>query len=231
MAEVIHTIKGNEYLYEHTREGEKVVCEYIGPVGKGGKVRKAQHGGGAPLKVTQQTGIQKNEENIIKGKAINNKKDNNRLEDKTSTERKSTMGKIDEIDKTGYTGLAEAQIQSLNRMIKTHNKHVDRIGTDGWEDITIDSIAKERLEIDTKRMKVQKEMEEQKARKADINPTITKINVLEKEYTKIQTDKIEHQYTKVKNDEEKKTKRQKQAQYTMQLDKINTELRELEALK
>ena len=68
MAEVIHTIKGNEYLYEHTREGEKVVCEYIGPVGKGGKVRKAQHGGGAPLKVTQQTGIQKNEGDIGAGK-------------------------------------------------------------------------------------------------------------------------------------------------------------------
>jgi len=33
MAKVVHTIKGHEYLYEHYRVGEKVVCDYIGKVG------------------------------------------------------------------------------------------------------------------------------------------------------------------------------------------------------
>ena len=33
MAIVVHTIKGNKYLYEHYRVGKKVVCDYIGKVG------------------------------------------------------------------------------------------------------------------------------------------------------------------------------------------------------
>ena len=32
MAIVIHTIKGNRYLYEHYRVGKKVICDYIGKV-------------------------------------------------------------------------------------------------------------------------------------------------------------------------------------------------------
>ena len=90
MAEVIHTIKGNEYLYEHYRDGDTIRSKYIGPVGKGGKVRKAQHGGGAPLKVTQQTGIQKNKEEIVEGKTINNKKGNSSIGTDKPKE-KSTM--------------------------------------------------------------------------------------------------------------------------------------------
>lgn len=49
MAQVVHTIKGKQYLYEHTRVGKKVVCKYIGPVGSGGKVTS-----GVSTGVTQQ---------------------------------------------------------------------------------------------------------------------------------------------------------------------------------
>lgn len=59
MAVVIHTIKGNDYAYDHHREGEKVVSTYIGPVGGKSKgsdstggysIREPMHGGGAPKK-------------------------------------------------------------------------------------------------------------------------------------------------------------------------------------
>lgn len=54
MAIVIHTIKGNQYAYEHHRVGKKVVCDYLGPRGGG-----EGHGGRLPQiassqEVTQQ---------------------------------------------------------------------------------------------------------------------------------------------------------------------------------
>ena len=42
MAKVIHTIGGKKYLYEHHREGKKVVCDYIGPTGEAGELRKSE---------------------------------------------------------------------------------------------------------------------------------------------------------------------------------------------
>ena len=78
MAVVIHTIKGNQYAYDHHREGDRVVSTYIGPVGGGGggrgsrevggyNIREPIHGGGAPKKqevqeVTQQEVKQKVED-------------------------------------------------------------------------------------------------------------------------------------------------------------------------
>lgn len=87
MAKVIHTINNSQYLYEHHREGDKVVCDYIGPIGPGGGIRKAKHGGGTSNRVTQQTF-----ESTDKGTTINKVRDNSRLGDKTPQE-KSTMGK------------------------------------------------------------------------------------------------------------------------------------------
>lgn len=87
MAEVVHTIKNNQYLYKHYRQGDKVISEYIGPLGSGGKVRTAQHGGGAPPKVTQHP-----DEKTVEGKDINSIKDNSRIEQKA--QEKSTVNKI-----------------------------------------------------------------------------------------------------------------------------------------
>lgn len=40
MAVVIHTIKGNQYAYNHHREGKKVVCDYLGREGGGENINK-----------------------------------------------------------------------------------------------------------------------------------------------------------------------------------------------
>jgi len=57
MAIVVHEIKNHKYAYEHTRKKEKVVCEYLGPVGSSvpsgslrGKleVRTPKNSGGRP---------------------------------------------------------------------------------------------------------------------------------------------------------------------------------------
>lgn len=96
MAQVVHTIKGKQYLYEHTRVGEKVVCKYIGPVGSGGKVRAPKHGGGSPLEVTQQTPNQ-----IKESKTINKSKDNSSIGQEA--QEKSTMEKIDLGENTEIT--------------------------------------------------------------------------------------------------------------------------------
>lgn len=42
MAIVIHTIHGNRYAYNHHREGDKVVCDYLYPVDHAGKARPTQ---------------------------------------------------------------------------------------------------------------------------------------------------------------------------------------------
>lgn len=39
MAKVVHTIKGHFYLYEHHREGDKVVCDYLYPCVESGERR------------------------------------------------------------------------------------------------------------------------------------------------------------------------------------------------
>jgi hypothetical protein len=42
MAVVIHTIKGHQYAYNHHREGNKVICDYLYPVDHTGKTRPTQ---------------------------------------------------------------------------------------------------------------------------------------------------------------------------------------------
>lgn len=42
MAIVIHTIKGHQYEYEHHRVGDKIISDYIGPVGTN-KRKVTQH--------------------------------------------------------------------------------------------------------------------------------------------------------------------------------------------
>lgn len=46
MANVIHQIKGNYYLYNHYRVGNKVICDYISKVDSLGIKIKSLHGGG-----------------------------------------------------------------------------------------------------------------------------------------------------------------------------------------
>lgn len=54
MSIVIHTIKGNQYAYDHKRKGDKVITTYLYPVSVSGikhpryKKRAAEHGGGRP---------------------------------------------------------------------------------------------------------------------------------------------------------------------------------------
>ena len=86
MAVVIHTIKGGQYAYNHHREGKRVVCDYIGPVGSNGKKRKAKHGGGAPQGVTQHA-----DDNTTDGKSINTIKDNISLPEKEKAGEKTIM--------------------------------------------------------------------------------------------------------------------------------------------
>ena len=120
MAEVVHTIKGNEYLYVHIREGDKVVCKYVGPVGSKGNIRAAKHGGGAPPKVTQQEDTQTQE-----GKTINNKKDNSRPGQK-KPEEKCTMNE-DELrnELKGAEHALEAEETRHTKYIKEHREDTD----------------------------------------------------------------------------------------------------------
>ena len=162
MAEVIHTIKGNEYLYEHTRDGEKVVCEYIGPVGKGGKVRKAQHGGGAPLKVTQQTDIQKNEGNINKGNTLNSMKDNSSVGQEKPKE-KATMNEMEPINNR-YDGIARIKVKNINADIDKHNKLVK--DSEKYPNITDKMVSDSKDEITNAIKKAKKSMDESDDRRA-----------------------------------------------------------------
>lgn len=49
MSIVIHEINGNLYAYNHWRDGDKVITDYLYPVGDDGRERSAIHGGGAPV--------------------------------------------------------------------------------------------------------------------------------------------------------------------------------------
>lgn len=57
MAVVIHTIKDNQYAYEHHRVGDKVVCDYLGRAGGGYKMGRGESWGREyqpkPSEVTQ----------------------------------------------------------------------------------------------------------------------------------------------------------------------------------
>ena len=169
----------------------------------------------------------------VKGGGINNIKTISRLPKGEGG--KSTMGhtedeqKIDKINANGYTGLAAAQIESVNRMIRRHNNHIDKHGMDGWEHVTKDSIEKERNEINKTMPKVRKTMDEQKTSETNVDPLRVKINELEREHSRVQTKKNEHQYTKVSTENERTQKRKVQAHYDKELVDIRTKLEHLEA--
>jgi len=131
MAHVIHTIKNNQYLYEHHREGAKVICDYIGPVGPGGGVRAAKHGGGAPTTVTQQYN------QTATGQTINTKRDISRVGHEASKE--TSIMKPDEkyqMQRSNGTWRdisAESANNEINNVVKrestTKQKIVNQLAT------------------------------------------------------------------------------------------------------
>lgn len=74
MAVVIHTIKGNDYAYEHHRVGAKVVCDYLGRAGGDGGINKGtdiyQEIKTQAPEVTQQTERQSSYGNKLKLKKV-----------------------------------------------------------------------------------------------------------------------------------------------------------------
>lgn len=78
MANVIHQIKNNYYLYNHHRVGNKVICDYICKVDSSGLKIQTLHGGGRPLKFifepNKNIKLYNNEKEFIKDNINNLKK-------------------------------------------------------------------------------------------------------------------------------------------------------------
>lgn len=104
MANVIHTIKGNQYLYEHHRKGDKVISTYKHPLGVGGKKRKAKHGGGAPVKSS-----------AVDGKNINTSEGNHSIGQKPK-ETKNNMSELDKMNQSVIDAEKDAENTRLARL-------------------------------------------------------------------------------------------------------------------
>lgn len=95
MAIVIHTIKGNDYAYEHHRVGAKVVCDYLGKLGgKGGTNERTQLYHQQP-EVIQQTEIKYN---TYRG--VDDPRINEYIKQPTEEEKERLFGEYDERLKT-----------------------------------------------------------------------------------------------------------------------------------
>lgn len=207
MAIVIHTIKGNQYAYDHQREGGKVVSDYIGPVGSGSTnksytTRAAMHGGG-------RTGKQREVKPEVKEPA--------KVEEKTQEKVINTnRHNIDIADKESKKMEYEETRQIVEAKEYWNNVLAEK-------DDHNTEIANSVLAHVSKIEKAEKEYTYERTRRS-----------WEAEYIEVQTKKINHQYTKVKTEEEKNKKRQVQAAYDKKLKQIrliedlHAELRTLE---